>query len=648
MADDTERLVVLLEARIRDFEKNMAKASGTADRNYDRMRKGSRSATRQMEADMQRSTSRINRMLASTSTQIGSLGRSFVAGFAGGVFAGGFAGMVRGVRSVVSELSEMGKQIDRVGLSAKVFQELKFGFGEAGVSASEFTTGMEQFTKRIGEASMGTGRLAEILKLNGVALRDQHGRMRSNEALLRDYADLIKNAGSEQEAMTLATEAFGRGGASFVLALRNGADGFDDMAKAAAAAGGTIDEDLIRKAEELDDRWAATWRKFEINAKSAIMSVVTYFDEALSNPTPQLEFDTAEAEYRLGRIQETIVATEKDIERDKKLNLNTSEAEERLENLRQQAAEVTAQLRAMDVAATQLARIGDPDAFKNLPPAKPVRKTVVPTKDDNSGSRGRSRNRAADAALREAEAVRKLIDSLAHELSLIGQSDLEQAKLNARRQAGAAATGDQLAQIDMLVESIHRETEAHERARQAAEARADAFDNVFQMASDGIASIVDGSVRAEDAVKKLAVQLALAAAQAALLGTGPLAGLFGGFGDGASFVATTTAGAFFRNGFSQGVANTGGRRGEPRGIVHGQEAVIPLPSGGRVPVEIRAPQAGTAGSAPIRYAPVYNIDARGAQQGVGDEIAAAITAYDKGRMARLAGDLPELRKRGLA
>lgn len=42
-------------------------------------------------------------------------------------------------------------------------------------------------------------------------------------------------------------------------------------------------------------------------------------------------------------------------------------------------------------------------------------------------------------------------------------------------------------------------------------------------------------------------------------------------------------------GFASGTANTGGRRGEPRGVVHGQEAVIPLPAGGKVPVDIRLP-----------------------------------------------------------
>jgi hypothetical protein len=33
-------------------------------------------------------------------------------------------------------------------------------------------------------------------------------------------------------------------------------------------------------------------------------------------------------------------------------------------------------------------------------------------------------------------------------------------------------------------------------------------------------------------------------------------------------------------------------RGEPRGVVHGQEAVIPLPNGGRVPVQVQSPAGG--------------------------------------------------------
>lgn len=44
-------------------------------------------------------------------------------------------------------------------------------------------------------------------------------------------------------------------------------------------------------------------------------------------------------------------------------------------------------------------------------------------------------------------------------------------------------------------------------------------------------------------------------------------------------------------GFASGTANTGGRRGQPIGVVHGQEAVIPLPQGGKVPVLLNTPKA---------------------------------------------------------
>ena len=52
----------------------MQKASGTATRTFKKMRDDTRSATRQMEQDVVRSTSRIERALATSSTRIGALG----------------------------------------------------------------------------------------------------------------------------------------------------------------------------------------------------------------------------------------------------------------------------------------------------------------------------------------------------------------------------------------------------------------------------------------------------------------------------------------------------------------------------------------------------------------------------------------------
>ncbi|KQZ50727.1 hypothetical protein ASD54_10990 [Rhizobium sp. Root149] len=82
MADE-ERLVVALEARIRDFERNMQRAERTGTRTYSQLTAGSSRATRQMEQDVVRATTRINQALATTSTQVGTFGKAFGASLAG-------------------------------------------------------------------------------------------------------------------------------------------------------------------------------------------------------------------------------------------------------------------------------------------------------------------------------------------------------------------------------------------------------------------------------------------------------------------------------------------------------------------------------------------------------------------------------------
>ncbi|WP_353428933.1 tape measure protein [Paracoccus denitrificans] len=78
-----ERLLVLLEARISDFEKKFQQAEQRGTKTYQNLQRGSRSATRQMEADMTRSAGRINRAIASVGGGIG----AFRGTLAGGAVA---------------------------------------------------------------------------------------------------------------------------------------------------------------------------------------------------------------------------------------------------------------------------------------------------------------------------------------------------------------------------------------------------------------------------------------------------------------------------------------------------------------------------------------------------------------------------------
>lgn len=144
--------------------------------------------------------------------------------------------------------------------------------------------------------------------------------------------------------------------------------------------------------------------------------------------------------------------------------------------------------------------------------------------------RGGGKSKEETEAERKKKAIDDVIASLKFEAEQLGRTGTEQRIYNELKRAGVDLNSENGQKIASLVTSLEKERRALEASKQAMEARGKAIENLFDMGADAIGSIIDKSVSAEDAVRKLAVQLALAAAQAALFGSGPLAGLFGGGG----------------------------------------------------------------------------------------------------------------------
>ncbi|MFC6487370.1 hypothetical protein [Nitratireductor sp. GCM10026969] len=477
-----DKVVVELEAKNAEYDRRMQRSAQITERGFGRIRQNAQ----RMQTSVVNSFRNSAASIALVHGPLGGVASRFSAaatlmdrgGVAAGALAVGLGGVALAARKAMTEISkasELAKAADRVGLTTTAFQELQFGMELAGVSATEFESNMERFTRRMGDAATKGGRLADIMEANGIAIRSADGRIRSSEALLREYAELIKNAATEQEAMTLATEAFGRSGGKMVLALRNGAAGLDDMADAAANAGGVIDEELLRRAEELDDEFAALWRTFEINAKSAILAASAYLRDMGSE---------------IGAITDAL----NDLISNPSLR-NASRA------LFGEGATNFALGMDADARIRQAHGGGDPQRDARL--ERQLRErygvdqqtTVVPIKDDEK--RAGSRNRAAAAAIREAEAVRDLIADLEFERSLIGLTDVEREKANNLRRAGAAATDEQREKIAALTEAIHNENAA-------IQAQEEAYEQLQQIGVDALESIVsafeDGKLEAEELI----------------------------------------------------------------------------------------------------------------------------------------------------
>ncbi|MCS5708803.1 hypothetical protein CC99x_007785 [Candidatus Berkiella cookevillensis] len=93
-------------------------------------------------------------------------------------------------------------------MSTSFLQEFRFASTQAGISTQKLESSLMQFTKRIGEATNGTGAAASINKDLGIELIAADGSIRSTEAVLNDVADALARMDSQAERAAAATAQF--------------------------------------------------------------------------------------------------------------------------------------------------------------------------------------------------------------------------------------------------------------------------------------------------------------------------------------------------------------------------------------------------------------------------------------------------------
>jgi hypothetical protein len=269
---------------------------------------------------------------------------------------------------------------------------------------------------------------------------------------------------------------------------------------------------------------------------------------------------------------------------------------------------------------------------------------------------GSSRDASAAAAEREAEAVRRLISDLQHEMQLVGATNLERDVANALRQAGAAATAEQRAQIVSLVTALAAEEEATRKATEAIEEMGD-------LGKDAMRGLIDDLVAGKDAGEAFANVLSKIGSRLIDLA---LNGLFsgGGIGGGGGLLGGViipgilhSGGVAGRDGYGHGRAvspsvfsgapryHNGGIAGlkpnEVPAILEKGERV--LPKGAPSMPKLRK------GGDTIQntYAPQYNIDASQAQnpEQTKQLVTAALREYDRGNYQRWLSASAQARKR---
>ncbi|WP_312358135.1 M15 family metallopeptidase [Agrobacterium sp.] len=267
MATEEERLVIALEARIRDFERNFQKANRTANDNFTAMeRRAKQSADR-----MENSLSSVGKgvQLAMTGLKAG------LAGLAAGGALAALAGIQSAVKDSTRSILEMSDSAKIAGVSFKRFQELKFVADQNRVSVDALTDGLKELSLRADEfIQTGSGSGAEAFQRLGYDAEDLAKKLEDPSAL---FLEIIGRLGPLDKAaqIRIADEIFGgTGGEVFVKLIEQGEQGIRNTIKAANDLGIVMDDELVAKADEVNRKFDALTTTIGTNLKAAIVDAV--------------------------------------------------------------------------------------------------------------------------------------------------------------------------------------------------------------------------------------------------------------------------------------------------------------------------------------------------------------------------------------
>ena len=201
---------------------------------------------------------------------------SLKAGIVGAVGAAGLGGMVK---NAIESADAIGKTADKLGITTDALQEFRFAAKLSGVSTNTLDMALQRFTRRAAEAAKGTGEAKAALKQMGIQLKDSNGNMRSSSDLLMDVADSFTDVEDESERLRLAFKLFDSEGAALVNMLGNGSAALQKMRDDARELGIVMDEELIRNAEEVNDKFTTAMNILGVQFKSVLISLSPHLME---------------------------------------------------------------------------------------------------------------------------------------------------------------------------------------------------------------------------------------------------------------------------------------------------------------------------------------------------------------------------------
>ncbi|WP_185802978.1 hypothetical protein [Pontivivens nitratireducens] len=272
-----EQLVVMLEARVRDFEKKMLAAEKRGTRTYRNLERGSGRATRQMETDMNRAALRTNTALTSISSRVGAVGQALGRG---GPMAAGFAAVAAAAAVVdrtVRSVATLGDEARRAGVSIQSFQELKFVADQNRIQVDQLVDGLKELSLRADEFIVtGAGPGAEAFARLGLSAADLSRGLEDPADLMLTIIGRLEDL-DDAARIRISDEVFGgSAGERFVELVGRGEYALRETAQRAHEVGAVLEDDVIRRAQEIDAKFSELKATATTTFKAMVVGIAEF------------------------------------------------------------------------------------------------------------------------------------------------------------------------------------------------------------------------------------------------------------------------------------------------------------------------------------------------------------------------------------
>lgn len=234
------------------FQRDMRKATSDLQKSATRMRISMR--------NVERATNNVQRQFAQL--------RGAAVALAGALAVRQFAQFARNAIDSAGAIQDVAQ---KVGLTTKSLQQLRFAAEQTGVAQTTLDMAMQRFSRRLGEVAQGQGELLKTAQQYNVSIRDSDGAMRSNVDVLKDFAEVIRAAESDQERLRIGFKLFDSEGAALANTLKEGRVGLERYMEQAVAFGAVMSSQVIAQAKLASDSLAALQRVYSTAFDTAII-----------------------------------------------------------------------------------------------------------------------------------------------------------------------------------------------------------------------------------------------------------------------------------------------------------------------------------------------------------------------------------------